>query len=65
MEGLHHLKDLLNDKIQILGGDFNVIVTLDEKQGGIQRLDKDIKSFSNLIIDLQLIDLAPTNDIFT
>jgi hypothetical protein len=38
---------------------------LDEKRGGIRRLEKDSENFQNLIEDLQLIDIEAQNGIFT
>jgi hypothetical protein len=45
----------------IIGGDFNIIISLDEKRGGVRILDKDSENFQNLIEDLHLIDIEAQN----
>jgi exonuclease III len=59
------LGNLMDKKQWIIGGDFNIIISLEEKRGGIRRLDKDSETFQNLIEDLHLVDMEARNGIFT
>jgi hypothetical protein len=49
----------------LIGGDFNIILTLEEKMGGTKRLDQDSGKFITLIDQLNLIDIETRNGIFT
>ena len=49
----------------IIGGDFNIISSLNEKKGGIRRLDRDSASLQTLIWELKLADIQTTNGLFT
>jgi hypothetical protein len=49
----------------ILGGDFNIILTLEEKRGGTRRLDQDSGKLRDIIEDLHLIDIETQNGTFT
>ena len=49
----------------IVGGDFNIIRSLEEKKGGSRRLDRDSDAFNNLIDDLSLVDLEAINGTHT
>ena len=49
----------------ILAGDFNSITSLDEKCGGIPRLDPSANLFRDMIDSLKLIDVKPNNGVFT
>jgi exonuclease III len=62
---LEHLSSLLQHDKWILGGDFNIIRSLEEKKGGSRRLDQDSCSFNNLIEDLPLVDLETSNGTHT
>jgi hypothetical protein len=48
-----------------LGGHFNIITSLYEKKGGIQRLDANSGAFSHLIHSLKLVDMETSNGLFT
>ena len=48
-----------------VGGDFNIIHSLEEKKGGSRRLDQDSNDFNSLIDDLHLIDMETNNGIHT
>jgi exonuclease III len=65
LRSLDYLPSLLKHKHWIIGGDYNLIRTLEEKKGGSRRLDQDTNDFNSLIDKLNLIDLEPTNGIFT
>jgi exonuclease III len=41
----------------VIGGDFNLIRSLEEKKGGSRRLERDSEVFNNLIDDLHLVDM--------
>jgi hypothetical protein len=49
----------------IIGGDFNLIRSLDEKKGGIRSLSNISASFNNIIEDLRLVDIQTPNGSFT
>jgi hypothetical protein len=57
------LQTLTSNHHWIIGGDFNLITSLSEKQGGIRRLDQDSLSFNNVIQTLKLVDIETTNGI--
>jgi endonuclease/exonuclease/phosphatase family metal-dependent hydrolase len=46
-------------------GDFNIITSLPEKSGGLNRLDQDSDRFKETISDLGLVDWETTNGTFT
>jgi hypothetical protein len=56
---------LFNTPNWVLGGDFNMILTLEEKTGGIKRLEQDNGNFKSLIDQLNLVDIETRNGIFT
>lgn len=49
----------------IIGGDFNLIRTLDEKKGGIRRTDQFMDMFNDIIAEQRLVDMQTINGIFT
>ena len=49
----------------ILGGDFNLIHILEEKQWGIRKLNPINKQFNEVIEALYLVDIRTSNSIFT
>jgi len=57
LSSLRHLSSLNTLERWTLGGDFNIIRSLGEKNGGSRRLDLDTFDFNTLIEDLNLIDL--------
>jgi len=48
-----------------LGGDFNIILTLEEKSGGLKSMHHDNTKFIHLIDNLNLIDTKTRNGSFT
>lgn len=65
---LKHLTSFLqplNHKYQLLAGDFNIILNLGEKRGGLRRLDSDSQAFQDLIDDKGFIDIPTKNGIHT
>eukprot|EP00253_Pinus_taeda_P014645 PITA_14645 len=49
----------------IIGGDFNLIRSLDEKKGGLRRRDHFMDSFNEMIEELRLVDIQSINGIYT
>jgi len=65
LERLELIKSLTNTPNWIIGGDFNMILTLEEKTGGNKRLEQDSGKFKALIDHLKLIDIETSNGIYT
>jgi exonuclease III len=65
MKWINHIKTLLSTPNWILGGDFNMILTLEEKTGGTKRLEQDSGKFKTLIDQLNLVDIETHNGTFT
>ena len=49
----------------IILGDFNLIRSLEEKNGGVRALSTISASFNKLVEELQLVDVRTTNRLFT
>jgi len=49
----------------IVGGDLNIILTLEEKRGGKKRLEQYSFTLRNLIEHLKLVDIKIGNGSFT
>jgi exonuclease III len=62
---LENLRDRHMNSHWILAGDFNIIVTLAEKKGGLRRLDKDVEVLSDFIEKLSLVDIRTCSGNFT
>ena len=62
---LEELKTISNNLQWILVGDFNIIMSLAEKKGGIRQLDRDAEDFSNFIDTTKMVDLKTNNGQFT
>jgi exonuclease III len=65
LQSLRHVQTLICTPHWIVGGDFNIILTLEEKSGGLKRLDQDSGRFKTLIEQLNLVDMETRNGIFT
>jgi exonuclease III len=65
LERLALIKTLLTTPNWILGGDFNMILSLEEKTGGSKRLEQDSGKFKTLIDQLKLVDIENNNGTFT
>jgi exonuclease III len=65
MQRLQHINTLLPTRNWILGGDFNMILTLEEKTGGAKKLDSDSGKFQALIDQLNLVDIENSNGTYT
>jgi hypothetical protein len=64
LEEIHYTSTLVDVACWIVGGDFNMITSLSEKNGGLRRLEKDSLSFCQTIQDLKLVDLETNNGIY-
>jgi hypothetical protein len=62
---LSDIGNLVGNQKWILGGDLNIILNLEEKKGGIRRLDKDSENIQRMIENLHLIDIETWNGTFT
>ena len=65
LDSLHGLKEEANGLSWILGGDFNIIQSLEEKKGGLRRMTQVNELFNQTIEDLSLVDLRTANSTFT
>ena len=65
MEQLALIKTLVTTQKWILGGDFNMILSLEEKTGGTKKLEQDNGKFKTLIDHLKLVDIENSNGTFT
>jgi exonuclease III len=65
MQSLKIIKTLISTRNWILGGDFNMILMLEEKIGGTKKLEQDSGKFKTLIDQLKLVDIESSNDTFT
>jgi hypothetical protein len=65
LEEINILGSSLKHQVWILGGDFNMIMTPLEKQGGLHRIDQESKYFGELIERIQLVDVPTINGLFT
>jgi hypothetical protein len=62
---LAYLGSLVEHKRWIVGGDFNMILTLEEKRGGKKCLEQDNIKFQELIEQLNLVDIENGNGTYT
>jgi exonuclease III len=65
LQSLAYLGSLAEGKRWIIGGDFNMILTLEEKRRGKKRLEKDSTKFQELIENLKLVDIENSNGTYT
>ena len=64
LQHLEWIAEQLGPKCWILGGDFNMIIGLEEKKGGHHSLGNDNISFNDTISLLNLIDVGTDNGMF-
>jgi len=57
LKRINHIRTLLSMPNWVLGGDFNMILTLEEKTDGTKCLEKDSGKFITLIDHLNLVDI--------
>eukprot|EP00253_Pinus_taeda_P008746 PITA_08746 len=60
-----YVRRLYPEAAWIIGGDFNLIRSLEEKKGGIRRRDHFMDSFNDMIEELRLVDIQTINGIYT
>jgi exonuclease III len=65
IQSLAYLGSLAESKRWIIGGDFNMILMLEEKQGGKKCLEQDSAKFQELIENLRLVDIENRNGTYT
>ena len=65
LDSLRMINTLTEGKPWIIGGDFNLIRSLDEKKGGIRQLNPINDTFNEVINNLNLVDVRTNNDTFT
>jgi hypothetical protein len=65
LDSISYINKLRGQERWILGGYFNIILTLEEKSGGLKRLDQDSNKFHHLIDSRNLIDIEKRNGPFT
>ena len=65
MERMTRVKSLATTPNWILGSDFNMIMSLEEKTGGSKRLEQDSGKFKTLLEQLKLVDIENSNGTFT
>ena len=65
LKSLTYLGSLADRKRWIIGGDFNMILTLEEKRGGEKHLEPDNAKFQELIENLRLVDIESGNGTYT
>jgi hypothetical protein len=61
LQQLAYLSSLANNQRWIVGGDFNMILTLEEKRGGRKRLEQDSIRFQELLEQHNLVDIENGN----
>eukprot|EP00253_Pinus_taeda_P035285 PITA_35285 len=59
------IRRLYPEATWIIGGDFNLIRSLEEKKGGIRKMDHFMDKFNEMIEDLRLVDIQIINGICT
>eukprot|EP00253_Pinus_taeda_P008955 PITA_08955 len=65
LNNIHSIRRLYSDVDWIIGGDFNLIRSLEEKKGGIRKSDNLMGRFNAIIEDLRLVDIQTINGICT
>lgn len=65
IKNVKEVKGLYPEMPWIIGGDFNLIRTLDEKKGGIRRTNQFMDMFNDMIADQRLVDMLTINGIYT
>eukprot|EP00253_Pinus_taeda_P029130 PITA_29130 len=59
------IRRLYPEAAWIIGGDFNLFRSLEEKKGGLRRRDHFMDSFNEMIEELRLVDIQTINGIYT
>lgn len=64
-KNMQAIRRIYSDSAWIIGGDFNLIRSLEEKRGGIRKTDNYMEKFNDIIEELRLVDIHTINGIFT
>ena len=65
LQDIRKLNEMHKEKYWLLGGDFNMLLNLAEKRGGIRREEPEMELFRDLLIDLHLVDIPTVNGMYT
>jgi exonuclease III len=65
IKSIRTLSTMHQEKYWLLRGDFNMILNLSEKKGGIRREDPEMALFRELLHDLRLVDIPTVNGQYT
>ena len=65
LSNLGYLKEWVEDAPWLIGGDFNLIRSLDEKKGAVRTISAASNLFNKFIEEKKLVDIRPTNGLFT
>lgn len=65
LEEIRHTKEWVGREHWIIGGDFNLIRSLEENKGGVRSLSNINASFNKLIEELHRVNVRTTNGLFT
>jgi len=65
IDSLAFLANWVGQRNWVLGGDFNLITSFQEKHGGTRKLDQNFEKFNNMLHQLNLVDVQTTNGVFT
>ena len=65
LDSLRMLHSLSEDKPWITRGDFNLIISMEEKKGRIREINPIFEMFNEVIDNLNLVDVRTTNGNFT
>ena len=61
LQNLKAMRTLIPEKPWIVGGDFNLIRSLEEKRGGLRRMDTAMEQFGDMIREQGLVDIQTIN----
>lgn len=59
------MRRLIPEKPWIIGGHFNMITTLEEKSGGLKRIDLDMEMFRDMISEQRMVYIQTINHTHT
>ena len=65
LKNLSQLKSRHTGVRGIYGGDFNMIISLEEKKGGLRKLNRDVEAFRNFSRAAKLVDIHPVSGLYT
>lgn len=65
LQNIGKLNQLHNEKLWLIGGDFNMITSLAKKKWGIRRHELEMEWFRTMQADLHLVEIPTINGIHT